>query len=95
MRTSGMKYSLENNFVIYSNQRPDRDNYVTFHDVIPYHPNPRKMYKDFRPVKSKLVDTQNLPYDATSILHYTSTQGSVDCNPTCIPTFTSNVSTQI
>ena len=91
-----MKYSLENNFVIYSNQRPDRDNYVKFNpNVIPFDPNRGKMFKDFRTVKSKLVDTQNLPYDATSILHYTSTQGSVDCNPTCIPTFTSNVSTQI
>ena len=85
----------EHNFVIYSNQRPDRDNYVTFHDVIPYHPKPRKMYKDFSSHRSKLVDTQNLPYDATSILHYTSFQGSIDCNPTCKPTFTSNVSMQI
>ena len=90
-----MKCSLEHNFVIYSNQRPDRNNYVTFHDVIRFDPNRRKMYQDFRSYTSKMVDTQNLPYDATSILHYTSLQGSVDCNPTCKPTFTSNVSMQI
>ena len=86
-----MKCSLEHNFVIYSNQRPDRDNYVTFHDVIPFNRNARVMYKNFRSYKSTSVDTQNLPYDGTSILHYTSFQGSVDGTPT----FTSNVSIHI
>ena len=91
-----MKCSLEHNFVIYSNQRPDRNNYVTFHDVIRFDLNHQKMYKDFASFKSNRgVETQNLPYDATSILHYTSLQGSIDCFPTCTPTFTSNVSMQI
>ena len=86
-----MKCSPEKPFEIYSNHRHDRESYVTFHDVIPYHPKARVMYKDFRYYKSKSVDTQNLPYDATSILHYTSFQGSVDGTPT----FTSNVSTNL
>ena len=87
---------------LHEHQRPDRDNYVTFHvGNIAYHPNPKKMLKNYAKFNrffngQQRYDNMTLPYDATSVMHYTYLQGSINIDQGELqPTFTSKVPFEI